>query len=201
MVTDLPLRCACGKLQGLALNVAQSVGRRVVCCCDDCQAFARFLGRDDITDEWGGTDIVPMPPARVRITQGTENLTCMRLSEKGLFRWYCAQCKTPIGNTVNARVPFVGLFCNFIDLASDGRTRDEVLGRPAGYAMTKFATGKLPQNVQEYSRLRSFSRAMLLVGKWWITQAGSPSPFFDERTGAPSVEPRILTPDERDGLR
>src|SRR5687767_12881644 len=62
MPTDIPLRCVCGKLQGTALAVSPSAGCRVVCYCNDCQAFARFLARPGITDEWGGTDIFQMAP-------------------------------------------------------------------------------------------------------------------------------------------
>ena len=50
MATDVPLRCECGKIRGLAEGVAQSEGTRCVCYCGDCQAFARFLGRDGILD-------------------------------------------------------------------------------------------------------------------------------------------------------
>ncbi|HET7540677.1 MAG TPA: DUF6151 family protein [Polyangiaceae bacterium] len=57
MPRDIPLRCDCGTLTGVALGAGPSTGCRVVCYCDDCQAFARFLARPDTTDEWGGTDI------------------------------------------------------------------------------------------------------------------------------------------------
>lgn len=181
--------------------MAPGSGCRVVCYCDDCQAFARFLARPGITDEWGGTDIFQMAPSRVRITKGADALRCVRLTEKGLHRWYCGECKTPVGNTVSARVPFVGLIHTFMDHGSDGRTRDDALGLPLGYVHTKFAIGPLPPRGHGSSLLRVIARSVKLLGKSWLTGAGSPSPFFDDRTRAPRAEPRVLGTDERRALR
>jgi len=200
MPTDIPLRCACGTLRGVALGVSSGAGCRVVCYCDDCQAFARFLARPGITDAWGGTDIFQMAPSRVQITAGGELLSCMRLSPKGMHRWYCGACKTPVGNTVSSRIPFVGLIHTFMDHESDGRARDEVLGNPLGYVQTKFAIGAPPANPAHASLFRVMARSVRLLAKWWLTGAGAPSPFFDKR-GQPRAAPRILRPEERDALR
>ena len=199
MPIDIPLRCNCGRLRGVALGVAPRAGCRVVCYCDDCQAFARFLARPGITDEWGGTDIFQMAPSRVRITSGGDVLSCVRLSDKGMHRWYCGECKTPVGNTVSPRIPFVGLIHTFMDHESDGRARDDVLGKPLGYVQAKFAIGTPPSPPRNSSLFRVMRRSARLLGKWWLTGAGSPSPFFDE-TRAPRAEPRILRPEERHAL-
>lgn len=108
-MTDLRLRCACGKLGGSAVGVTPSSVCRVICYCDDCQALARFLGRSDILDAWGGADIVQLAPSKLRVTGELSALQCVRLSAKGMHRWYCGECKTPLGNTLTAGVPFVGL--------------------------------------------------------------------------------------------
>jgi len=200
MPHDIPLRCDCGSLSGVALGIAPSTGCRVVCYCDDCQAFARFLARPGITDEWGGTDILQLAPARVRLTGGVEALRCVRLSDKGMHRWYCGECKTPIGNTVSPRVPFVGLIHNFMDHRSDGRERDEAVGKPLGYVQTKYALGGLPARPSGTSLLRVIVRSLSLLGKAWLSGAGSPSAFFDDRTRVPRVTPRVLQADERRAL-
>jgi hypothetical protein len=200
MTTDLPLRCACGKLRGIALAVSPTSTARIVCYCNDCQAFARFLGRPGVTDPWSGTDIVQIAPSRVRITGGGDTLACVRLSAKGLYRWYCGECKTPIGNTMGPRVPFVGLIHSFMDHEGDGRDRDAVLGKPIGYLQTKSAVGGVPPRPRGASLLRAIARNVRLLGKAWMTGAGSPSPFFDEKTRAPRIEPRVLTPSERRAL-
>lgn len=200
MATDIPLRCKCGKLRGIALSVSPRNGCRVVCYCHDCQAFARFLAQPGTTDDWGGTDIFQMAPASVRITDGADALSCVRLSDKGMHRWYCGECKTPIGNSNSPRTPFVGLIHTFMDHEADGRARDAVLGKPVGYVWTKSAIGPLPIQGGTSSLLRVIGRSVRLLGKWWLTGAGSPSPFFNDQTHAPRAKPRILRSEERTAL-
>jgi hypothetical protein len=200
MTSDVPLRCACGALRGSARALSPKAGTHIVCYCNDCQAFARFLGRRDILDAAGGTAIFQMAPSRVHLTSGADALACMRLSEKGMHRFYCGECKTPVGNTLGPRVPFVGLILAFVDPELEVRERDEILGKPVGYFETKSATGSLPPAAGASSPLRAFARTLRLLGKWWLTGAGTPSPFFDEKTRRARSEPRILTPDERRAL-
>src|SRR5215831_20849654 len=97
-VVDLPLRCQCGRMRGVASDVSPSTGFRVVCYCKDCQAFAHFLDRADVLDPAGGTDIFQMPPGRLKLTAGTDAMRCLRLSNK-VLRWYSDCCRTPIANT------------------------------------------------------------------------------------------------------
>ena len=92
----IPLRCRCGAVAG-ELDTARG-GLHVACSCDDCQAYARALGRPDVLDPWGGTDIFQTTPSQVAITRGTEQLRCLRLAEQGLLRWHTGCCATPIGN-------------------------------------------------------------------------------------------------------
>lgn len=200
MPIDVPLRCACGKLQGTALAVSPRSGCRVVCYCGDCRAFGHFLGGPGILDDWGGTDIFQMAPSQVRITGVATSLSCMRLSAKGMYRWYCGECKTPVGNTVSARLPFVGLIHTFIDPDNACGARDDLLGKPVGYTRTKSAVGDLPAEIRDSSSLPVIARSLKLLSKWWLTGAGSPSPFFADQTRAPRTTPRTLTPDERRAL-
>jgi hypothetical protein len=110
MPLDLPLRCRCGHVRGVARDVSPSAGFRLVCYCKDCQAFAHFHAHvpekwtpvfrkghapikiPDVLDAAGGTDILQMPPGRMTITAGTDALRCLRFSEK-VFRWYADCCK------------------------------------------------------------------------------------------------------------
>jgi hypothetical protein len=197
---DLALRCACGKIQGTAFAVSRSAGTRIVCYCDDCQAFARFLGRTDIVDRWGGTDIFQMAPRRLRLTGGTEALRCVRLSAKGMYRWYCDGCRTPLANTMGPRVPFVGLIHRFVEAGAAGQPGDDALGEPLAYVQTKFAIGTPPSHPGATSMGRIVARSVRLLATWWITGVGRPSPFFDARTRAPVAEPRVLGADERRAL-
>ena len=77
MALDLPLRCRCGRLRGVASGLSPASGFRFICYCKDCQAFAHFLERADLLDPAGGTDIFHMPPGRVTLTAGTDSLRCL----------------------------------------------------------------------------------------------------------------------------
>jgi hypothetical protein len=121
-----PLHCRCGTLKGYVVHSAGV--NRCVCYCRDCQAFAHFLGRPgEILDARGGTDVIQTRPANVIFTQGRDALACMRLTERGLLRWYAACCNTPIGNTLaNHRVSFVGLVHSCLE--GPGASLDDSFG-------------------------------------------------------------------------
>jgi hypothetical protein len=176
----------------------------VICYCDDCQAFAHFLERAEETlDRDGGTDIFGMSAARLGITAGADRLACMRLSPKGLLRWYARCCRTPIGNTFTSRqLPYVGLIHSCVDHVSDGRSRDEVLGPIRARLLTRFAKGNL-------GKADGHQRApvSLIVRLFWISLVARlrgdhrRSPFFDRVTGAPVATPRVLSAAELAAVR
>ena len=60
MTTQLRLRCACGSVRASERELSPARVVRGVCYRDDCQAFARFLGRAGLLDEHGGSDMVQM---------------------------------------------------------------------------------------------------------------------------------------------
>lgn len=201
MLTQLPVPCRCGAVRGTAFDISPSRAIRCVCYCDDCQAFAHYLGGEDLLDALGGSDIVQLLPAQLRITQGAEHLRCMRLSEKGMLRWFTACCRTPVGNTMNsARLPFVGMLAKFVDPSVDSAALASAAGAPVVYAFGKFAVGGVPSHATRGVPLRWMRRlgAMLLRG--FMTGAQRPSVLFDER-GAPVSQPDVLSPSQRDALR
>lgn len=190
-MTEILLKCSCGKVQGVANNITANSGLRVVCCCDDCQNFARYLEREDVVlDEYGGTDVFQMPPSKIKITKGVEAIRCVRLSPKGIFRWYTECCKTPIGNTLSAGVPFIGVIHNFMD---DAGIREKNLGVVLGYTQTKFAKKPLPSNLNQPAfPVRIFMRLFSKVILWKLKGLNKPSPFFDSN-GSPISAPHILS--------
>src|SRR5262249_31767225 len=103
------LRCRCGGVRGRVKDAAPQTVNRLVCYCDDCQAFAHHLGRADLLDPHGGTDIVQVAPASVAFDEGADRIEGVRLGPKGLYRWYAKCCNTPVGNTVSPAVAFVGI--------------------------------------------------------------------------------------------
>lgn len=197
MSDDLPLRCRCGAVRGVATEPTKL--NRVVCYCDDCQAFARFLGRDDLLDALGGSDICQMALSRLRITEGREHLRSMRLSDKGLRRWYTDCCRTPVGNTLdNPRVPFVGVSAALFE--AQGSALDAQVGPPRMFVMGRFARGGCPPHVHPKIAPADMARVGLLMLRWVLGRRHRPSPFLDPATQRPIAEPKVLTPAERAAL-
>jgi hypothetical protein len=180
-------------VRGVARAVSPRAGFRFVCYCQDCQAFARFLGRADVLDAAGGTDIFQMPPARLSLDEGCDAVRCVRFSDE-VLRWYTDCCRTPIGNTAaRARFPIVGVIHSIMDHAAAGRPRHEVLGPPLCRIYERSAVGPLPPEAPPPPSLRLFGRRASLMLGWWLRGLSRPSPFFDEHTGAPRAEPQVLT--------
>lgn len=202
MPSTLSLRCKCGAFRGAAHGLSPSTGLRSVCYCDDCQAYAHFLGRaPDILDASGGTDIFPVRPAQLEITVGHENLKCVRLTSNGMYRWYTDCCNTPIANSmVWPKVPFAGVVHSIMDYAASGTKRDEALGPIRAGVQGKFGKPPLPAGTHRTAPLSFLLRiAGFLLRGFWERQH-QPSPFF-HADGRPRVRPHILTLPEREELR
>lgn len=195
----ISLRCRCGHVHGTANIVARNAGFRFICYCRDCQAFAHFLGRTDVLDPAGGTDIFHMPAGRVKLAAGADAVRCLHFSKR-VFRWYADCCRTPIANTAGASFPVVGLIHAFMDHEADGRSRDARLGAPLCRIFEQSATAPLPLSAPPP---RSFGlvavRIPTLLG-WWWRGPGRPNPFFDSKTCAPISELRVFTSSERASL-
>jgi hypothetical protein len=189
-VEDLKLKCNCGKVTGVVRNVEPSSGNRLVCYCQDCRNFAEYCNySDDILNEFGGTDIFQIHPSNMTISHGLESVTCLRFSEKGLYRWFTSCCQTPVGNTAGLHLPFVGLIHSFI--ASDQNV-DSKIGPVIGSVYTEQATG----NPSDKLTMGKSKVGLLfrIIGKlfiWKVLGKGSPNPFFD-KNGNPIVEPNLV---------
>lgn len=198
--SEIPLRCRCGAVRGVASEVAATAGFRLVCYCKDCQAFARFLERPDVLDAAGGTDIFQMPIARVKLSTGMDGVRCLSFSGK-VQRWYAGCCHTPIGNTAGPRFPVIGLIHSFMDHAPVGRSRDVALGPPLCRIYESSAAGPLPPDAPPPPSFSLFAgRVSRLLG-WWVRGLGRPNPFFDDRTGAPRSIPHSVTQRELANLK
>lgn len=199
MSTDVELRCACGTVRGVVAEASARACNRAVCYCDDCQTFARFLGRDDVMNARGGTDILQVAPSRVRFVAGQEQLRSMRLSPKGLLRWYTECCKTPAGNMLpTPRSPFVGFPVRFVAL--EGSALDAAVGASRGGLHGRFAIGGCPEDVPARIGLGLLARS----GAWFLGNVvrgrHAPSPFWTA-SGEPVVTPLVLTREQRTELR
>lgn len=104
----MKIECDCGKFKAELIKFAGNNPGRLVCYCDDCQSFAKKLGREDLLDPYGGTEIIPVYPNNYKIVEGEEFLQCNLLREKGLNRWSVTCCNTSVANTM-PKFPWVGI--------------------------------------------------------------------------------------------
>lgn len=184
-----PLQCRCGTLRGYLQN-RRSVNR-AVCYCRDCQAFAHFLGRQqDVLDERGGSDIIQILPRDVTFTQGIESLACMRLTPKGLLRWYASCCRTPIGNTLDTpKISFVGLLHSCLEGPTE--SLDAAFGPVRAWVNTQGAKGDPKPKVVGMGRaLRWFIGTII---KARLSGDYKRTPFFRADARTPIVAARVLT--------
>ena len=182
-----PIRCTCGKLRGEVTTPTPS--NRARCYCSDCQAFGRFFGsHTSVLDAQGGTEVVQVPLDRVRFSQGLDQLAAIRLSDKGLLRWYASCCKTPIGNTLpNPRWAFIGLIHTC--LSSDSVEQD--FGSRIAIVNTGAAQGDTKPRQQGLAgalvRLARIVLPARLAGRYKRSQLFT-------RSGEPLVVPQVLSP-------
>lgn len=172
---------------------------RGICYCRDCQAFARYLGQEqEIMDEKGGTEVMQTLPKHVHISEGAEALACVRLTEKGLLRWYASCCNTPIGNTPPSyKISFVGLVHNCLDSA--GKSLDESFGPVRMRVNTKSAKGD--PKPQSMGVAPAVLRFMGMLAKARVDGSYLRTPFFNVKDGTPVARPRVLSPIELEKLK
>ncbi len=202
-ILDIPIRCNCGHLQGVVLNAPKESGPRAICLCDDCQSFAHFLGRAKlILDANGGTEVLPVAPANFKITKGIDQLKLMRLSPKGLLRWYAGCCQTAIGNSPpSPRFPFIGLIHTIFDRTMTEKSRDEAMGPVHTRMLGKYGIAPLPEGTPMGVPLPLMARTLPFFLKGLLKGSHKPSPLFDPKTGLPIREAYVLTREERDKIR
>lgn len=177
--------CECGATRA---GIDLGDGSRLVCYCDDCQAFLRALGAEDRLDPAGGTDLFQTTPDRIEVTAGKENLACLRLTDKGPLRWSASCCDAPFANSLTTRqVPFVSVHVS-------GIAARDTLGEVVARVNRKFATARVEGRKGAlgpivWAILRRAATARL-------TRRHRDTPFFDDK-GRPVAEVRRLTDAER----
>lgn len=198
MNTRAELRCACGEVRGIVSGASARAVNRVVCYCDDCQAFVHQIGRADLLDPQGGTDIIQVAPASLTFVRGQDRIKGVRLSPKGLYRWYASCCNTPIGNTLSPSVPFVGIEAGAFDHGT--QCASDLFGGPRGAIFGKYALGEPPAASAGFN-LALLLRALGKVVGWRVSGKAWPHPFFKRGDAVPAYPFDVLSRQERDALR
>lgn len=186
---SVPMCCTCGAVRG-ELDPG-AVYARVVCYCRDCRAFARALGRPEVLDAAGGTDIITMRPAGLRLLEGRDQVACLSLSPKGPLRWHTACCNTPIGNTARKPAfPYVGI------PVAGLRAAEVDVERVFGSRPMVVNAGSATSQVRRTPLRTGIGVARIACGVLMAKLAGGRAhPFFKD--GHPLAEPRVLTREER----
>jgi hypothetical protein len=186
-MTEINLSCRCGKVSGILHRASPSTGNRFICYCESCRRFPNHLGAEGVLDEYGGTDIYQAPIGHVEFTAGRDLLKCLKVTEKGAFRWYAGCCQTPIGNTGPSALPMMGVIhaCMQID------DRDTVLGPIRLDGNTQDALKPLPVDRQRGAKLPFALRFWSQMLFWKLTAKSRPNPVFDA-SGSPIVKPEFL---------
>jgi hypothetical protein len=192
------MRCRCGEVHAVVRNPSPQTVNRVICYCDDCQAFVHQLGRSDLLDVNGGTDIVQVAPASLTFVKGQDKIAALRLSPKGLYRLHARCCNTPVGNTLSPSLPFVGVVAQTFE--GENQSPDALFGPPVGAILGKFAIGDVPASAKRIS-LSLLFRVLRLVLGWRLTGKGWPHPFFERGSSAPLYPVLVLSGEQREALR
>jgi hypothetical protein len=187
-------------VQGVARDISPKSSSFLVCYCVDCQAYSRFLGRDGLLDAYGGTTVLVAAPADLTITKGSEQLACVRLSDKGMFRWYTKCCRTPVGNLPGS--PLLAMTtvpAAFVDRARAEIAPEQLLGKPVGI-MGRGAPGGLPAGAHAALPAGLLASMLWLILRATFAGRTKPSPFLDPQTQRPWVKAQVLAKEERAAL-
>lgn len=195
----MQIQCECGKFSAELTAFPRNTPGRLVCYCDDCQSYAHYLGRADLLDANGGTEVIPAYPRDVKILSGKEQLKCMRLSPKGMFRFYTACCKTPVGNT-RPMSPWIGVSRRMYTAKDPGQL-DRAFKSVRSSIMGSHAKGTPPKGTPKTFNAKAFAAVMPFLLKGKLLKTYLPSPFFAEDGRTPIVAPHVLTMDERQAAR
>jgi hypothetical protein len=185
-----PIQCSCGAIQGTIEGTGSH--NRIKCYCADCRAFARYLGKSrEALDEQGGTEVLQVAHSRLRFKQGVDRLAAIRLSDKGLVRWYAQCCNTPIGNTMtDPKMSFIGL----IDTCLDKSRLEKDFGADIAVANVETALGN-PKPKQR-GIVGVIARFIWILITSRASGSYKKSPLYNA-AGALRVEPKVLSAAER----
>jgi len=193
------IQCECGKFEAELNAFPKNTPGRLKCYCDDCQSYLHHIKRADLLDSNGGTEVIPIYPADIRILKGQEQLKCARLSNKGMFRFFTACCNTPIANT-RPNTPWVGVHRR-VYVVKDPNKLDQTLGPIRSSIMGRFAKGTPPAGTPKTFNLKAFASVMPFILKGKIFKKFTPSPFFIEDGLTAIVDTHVLSLEERQAAR
>jgi len=192
----MEIQCQCGEFRAKLKAFPNNTPGRLVCYCDDCQRYLRYLKRTDLLDSNAGTEVIPVYPADVELIQGKEQLKCTRLSPAGTFRFSTSCCNTPIANTRPGE-PWAGFLRCVYTAGGDAQAFDQLLGPVRSRIMGQYAQGTPPAGTPKKFNLKAVLSVMPFMVKGKLLGKAKPSPFFAADGLTSIVAPHVLTEAER----
>jgi len=189
----MEIQCECGKFRAELTQFPQNTPGRLMCYCDDCQAFLSYIKRSDLLDASGGTEVIPAYTADIKIIAGKEVVQCVRLHFKGMYRFFAKCCNTPITNTDPTR-PWAGIHRRMYTVKDPTRL-DRELGPVKASIMGKYAKGTPPAGTPNTFDFKGMVTVLPFILKGKFLGKAKHSPFFED--GQAIVAPKVLTPEER----
>ncbi|SEW07965.1 hypothetical protein SAMN05444851_1273 [Aliiroseovarius sediminilitoris] len=178
----MKIQCDCGSFQAELANSPKNSPGRLVCYCDDCQAFAEMLERTDVLDEFGGTEVVPAYPSDITFIKGESNLCYSQVTQNGLYRFSTTCCNSPIVNT-RPNFPWAGIFHSAYTAADTQALKKfgEIRGRIRG----TYAKGNPDFKVSDKIGARDMLTVLPFVVKGKLFGKHKGSPFFENDGATP----------------
>lgn len=192
------IQCECGAFQAELTVFPQGSPGRMMCYCDDCQAYLKYLNRADLLDPSGGTEVLPFYPADVKIVSGVDQLRGTQLTPNAVYRWSTKCCNSPVGNT-RPGTSWLGIPRNMFTV-KDPQLLDKTFGGIRARIMGKFATGPVPKGTPDKMNFSAALAVLPFMLKGKLGGKAKPSPFF-AADGKPLAPVKVLSKDERELLR
>ncbi len=189
----MEIQCDCGSFRAELTQFPKNTPGRLICYCDDCQAYLKYLKRTDLLNENGGTEIIPAYPADIKIIAGKDVVKCVRLHANGMFRFYTSCCLTPIANTDPKRA-WAGIIRRMY-ITKDSTRLDRELGPVKCSIMGKYAKGTPPIGTPQTFDFKGMVTVLPFILKGKFLGKAKPSPFFENAEAL--VAPKVLTAEER----
>ncbi len=185
----MKISCDCGSFRANLISFPKNTPGRLVCYCRDCQVYAERLGRQDVLDGYGGTEVIPVYPKEIEILQGVDTLKCYRLTKNGTYRWATSCCNSPILNT-RAEFPWAGILHTAYTSSEPNAlsTLGEIRSRING----QHALDGAPFKISEKIKFKDMLVVMPFIIKGKILQMHKGSPFFEADNVTPICKPEIL---------
>lgn len=181
-MTSVAFSCRCGQIRGRLTGIDPDSGTHVRCHCDDCRRAIAFF--DIPGSRQDGVCIWQTTPDKVKIDEGAVHMRLMRLTDKGVLRWYAGCCDTPLFNTMaTPKLPFVGVLT---DRLQDAAPLGPVVAE--GFVEGEDGKSRHVHGGRVIGRFIRRTAAARLSGRWKDT------PFFDIATGAPIREIETVPP-------